>query len=861
MSGIEGQRFARLRQLFEAASVLGPDGRAAWLDTNCGDDAELRSELEALLTQDARTVMLRLDSAEVERAFATFEDEALPANIAGLRVLERLGAGAMGVVFAAEQEEPRRRVAVKVMRMLLGANMRERFQREVDLLARLDHPNIAHVFFVGRTEQGQPFLAMELVEGPTLAEWSRSGPDLGRRLALLGKLCRAIEHAHQRGVMHRDLKPSNILVAEGDEPKVIDFGVARLLRTSVDVAGLTAERDLVGTLPYMSPEQFTGSALDVDARVDIYALGVIAYELFAGRLPYEFAGKSITEVAHMLDREVPMPLGRCSALLRGDLEAIVQKAMAHDREERYPAASSLLEDLERHRLGQPIGAVPPTTWYVARKFLRRHRAAAASAAFGILALVAGLAVALVALDEAHAAAEHASQKGQEALEAGQRAERSRDEAQASAAAALDLVGRLQWVLEVPAATNLIPDARFADVLVLAAAELDRELQAEPVVEARLRTGLARAFLHVGMTDEAATQLARLEPIAGVLETDWDERQKYEVVKLQLCLAKGDLAAARPLVDRLVALGVEAQGPDSRVAIQARGMLLAGFAAAGAHDEVRVLAGELRADAAKISTELASYAAEAQAGLALAEVALARGEMREAQAFYNRLTTTELATYVAGRADLARRRDELQRKITGAAARAVEARPEASWRSIYEVGRVLHSIDDDVRAEPLLRRAFEALAAVDPPSGHDLGVVGGTWSVVLSRLGRHTEAVGPLELALAASLPHETNTLVLRVNLAGALQRAGRHQEALDASIELPSQLRDPRHTALVFGVLRTQGKALTGLQRYAEAEVVLLRAVAIAKERGFPPKEVPELVALYSAWGKPDEAAKWNGGR
>ena len=861
MSGIDGDRFARLRQLFEAATFVAPEQRAAWLGANCGDDAELRAELEALLTQDARTVMLRLDSVEVERAFAAFEDDALPASIAGLRVLDRLGEGAMGVVFAAEQEEPRRRVAVKVMRMLLGANMRERFQREVDLLARLDHPNIAHVFFVGRTEQGQPFLAMELVEGPTLAEWSRSGPDLGRRLALLGKLCRAIEHAHQRGVMHRDLKPSNILVADGDEPKVIDFGVARLLRTSVDVAGLTAERDLVGTLPYMSPEQFTGSALDVDARVDIYALGVIAYELFAGRLPYEFAGKSITEVAHMLDREVPMPLGRCSALLRGDLEAIVQKAMAHDREERYPAASSLLEDLERHRLGHPIGAVPPTTWYVARKFLRRHRAAAASAAFGILALVAGFAVALVALENAHAAAEQASLKGQEALDAGRRAERSRDEAQASAAAALDLVGRLQWVLEVPAATSLTPDARFADVLVLAAAELDRDLKADPAVEARLRTGLARAFLHVGLVDEAQTQFTRLEPIVGALEGDWDERSKYEVAKVQCCIARGDVQGARPLVDRLVVLAKAAQGPESRVAIEARGLLLAGLAAAGAHDEVQALAADLRADGAAMTAERARFHAEGLALLALAESAVARGEMREAQDLYNRATVSELAQFLNGRSDLSRRRDLLKLRITGAAATRAEAVQDLPWRAVYEVGRVLHSIDDNVRAEPLLRRAFEALTAMDPPRGQDLGMVATTWSAVLGRLGRHAEAVGPIELAIAFLPPEAESTLSHRVNLAAALLRADRLAEALDACAELPARLRDPRYSAMLFGVLRTQGKALTGMQRFPEAEEALLRAVAVAKERGFPTKDVPELVALYSAWGKPDEAAKWNGGR
>lgn len=353
-----------------------------------------------------------------------------PETIGPYRVTGLLGEGGMGVVFAAEQLQPvRRRVAVKVLRGGLGStNVVARFEAERQALALMEHASIAKVFDAGTTAAGDPYFAMEYVEGVPLVEYCDAHRlSTRKRVELFIPICHAVQHAHQKGVIHRDLKPSNVLIVEQSGsplPKVIDFGIAKAVdrpltgRTMVTELGL-----VVGTPAYMSPEQAEGAGVDVDTRSDIYALGVMVYELLAGSLPFDPSKLGLVPfiarlMAHLA--VAPSPSSRITAQrahqpeiararatdpgmlareLRGDLDAITLKAMAPERERRYQTAQELAQDLEqdleRHLRYEPIAARQPSARYRAGKFVRRHPTAVLLAASLALFLIATTTIATV----------------------------------------------------------------------------------------------------------------------------------------------------------------------------------------------------------------------------------------------------------------------------------------------------------------------------------------------------------------------------------------------------------------------------------------------------------------------------------
>ena len=304
-----------------------------------------------------------------------WEEPALPpGTVVGGYTLERvLGEGGMGVVYVARQDRPRRTVALKVIRPALTTPaMLRRFETEAEILGRLQHPGIAQIYEAGIAD-GRPFLAMELVDGRTLVEHAEhAGLGTRERLELVARVCDAVQHAHQKGVIHRDLTPRNILVDPAapeppdgrraglgvvGAPKVLDFGVARATDSDLQVSTLrTSLGQLVGTLPYMSPEQVAGDQNEVDTRSDVYALGVILYQLLAGRLPYDVASRSIADAARVIRDEHPSRLSAISRVFRGEIDTIVAKAMDKDRTRRYQSAADLRDDLRRHIAGEPIAA-------------------------------------------------------------------------------------------------------------------------------------------------------------------------------------------------------------------------------------------------------------------------------------------------------------------------------------------------------------------------------------------------------------------------------------------------------------------------------------------------------------------------
>jgi len=416
--------------------------RAAYLDAACGNDSELLGKVEALLTAYAEADDVPnspiIDLGPSMEAATLVEQ---PGTIIGpYKLLELIGEGGFGAVYMAEQEKPiRRRVALKIIK--LGMDTRQvigRFEAERQALAMMEHPNIAKVFEAGSTDKGRPYFAMELVKGVPITEYCDANSlDTQQRLTLFIDVCRAVEHAHQKGIIHRDIKPSNVMVTLHDgRPvvKVIDFGIAKATEHRLTEKTLFTEfRQLVGTPEYMSPEQAEFSGLDVDIRTDIYSLGVLLYELLTGTTPFErkdLRSASYDEICRIIRETDPLkPSTRLSRLgdeladvakhrqvepgelckiIRGDLDWIVMKALEKDRSRRYESSHELAADIERHLRDEPVLAGPPSAGYRLHKFVLRNRAAVITFSLVTAALAIGATTATIAVWTSASSPQHAS---------------------------------------------------------------------------------------------------------------------------------------------------------------------------------------------------------------------------------------------------------------------------------------------------------------------------------------------------------------------------------------------------------------------------------------------------------------------
>ena len=405
--------FERLEELYLAASELGGDELERFLAEQCREDGELRAEVEKLLAVEC----------EAAEAFGPEGREAalIPEQVDGFRVLGVIGRGGMGTVYKAEQENPRRAVALKVLRQdCFSASARRRFEHEVATLGRLKHPGIAQIYDAGTFDSPfgpQPFFAMELVDGRTLLRYADEERLVTRqRLLLFTKICDAVEHAHRRGVIHRDLKPGNVLVGPRGQPKVLDFGIARATDSDLEVTTIQTDvNQLIGTLAYMSPEQTEGDSFALDTRSDVYSLGVILYQLLCGQLPYRVDHKVLPEALRVIREEEPTPLSSFQRVLRGDVETIAAKALAKDVERRYPSAAELAADIHRHLDNEPILARPPSALYQLRKFTARNRVLVGGVLATVLALAIGMAAFAWQASQAREAARIAEEEKRQAI--------------------------------------------------------------------------------------------------------------------------------------------------------------------------------------------------------------------------------------------------------------------------------------------------------------------------------------------------------------------------------------------------------------------------------------------------------------
>jgi tetratricopeptide (TPR) repeat protein/predicted Ser/Thr protein kinase len=483
----------------------------------------------------------------------------VPSTIGSYRIIRLLGEGGMGAVYEAEQDQPRRRVALKVIKTAWAdRELLRRFELESQTLGRLHHPGIAQIYEAGAAETGfgsQPFFAMEIIHGKPLIEYAEAKHlNTRQRLALMIQICEAVEHAHQRGIIHRDLKPGNILVEESGQPKILDFGLARVTDGDMQATRQTDMGQLLGTLAYMSPEQVTADPLALDARSDVYALGVILYELLAGRLPYEVS-RHVYEVVKTIQQVDPKPLSSINREYRGDIETIAAKALEKDKTRRYGSAAELVADIRRYLEDRPIAAKPASTSYQLRKFARRNKVLVTGTLAVFLTLVVGVVVSTW-----------------QAV----RARRAEVRAQAETATAQAVVDFLQNDLLAQASANKQagpktkpdPDLKVRTALDRAAERIEGKFAKQPEVEAEIRQTIGQTYNDLGLYPEARKQLEQALTLRRRVLGPDNPKTIETMLSLGLtALVQDKYAEAEEIDNRALEISRRVLGPENPVTLK------------------------------------------------------------------------------------------------------------------------------------------------------------------------------------------------------------------------------------------------------------------------------------------------------
>ncbi|MEM7352393.1 MAG: serine/threonine-protein kinase [Acidobacteriota bacterium] len=855
------ERWQELKPLFFAAAELPATERAAYLDRACSDDADLRAEVDALLAAEDEiprildatpTRLARLLTGDEATTRALASKDRIDQTVGPYRILREIGRGGMGIVYLAERADVDKRVALKVVRRLLGGQqVTQRFLNERRILARLDHPNIARLLDAGRTDEGTPFFAMEYVRGTPLVRYCREQAlGIDDRLRLFAQACEAVRYAHQNLVVHRDLKPSNILVTESpDAPpqaKLLDFGIAKLLENEADgagltwagltQAGLTRTGQLALTPAYAAPEQIRGGA--VTTATDVYSLGMILFELLVGRRPYEVDDRTPAAVERRIcDSQVPRPstaaaqgpattpdetpgslpqppaavVRRRSRRLRGDLDTICLKALAKEPPQRYATAEALLDDIRRHLAGLPVVARPQTATYRLKKFTARHRWGVATA-LALLLTAAGL------------AGFHT-----------RRVTAERDRVTAALAESEAVTG---FLIELFEANE--PDAaggvdRPASELLARGLERADALADEPTIQARMLDAVGQVYVKLGQYDAARPVLERA-----------------------LALRRAHLQADNPLI------GESARNLSWLLQVN------------GHYDEAATLLHE----AFEHFSALFDPSHETVAFLAndLGSLSVRRGEHAAAEAFFRQALAGNRARLGPDAPDVATNLGNL-----GYALHQQEAYDEAEalYRQALTIHRrhygevhtqvalvmnnlsvLLQDREDYRAAEPILRQVLTIRRQLLGDSHPNIATALNNLGTLLSGLDRleEAEAMHREALAMRRALLSDDHPLVAlsQHNLGRVLTRRGRYAEAselLQAAIALRRKIFGDDHPR-VASTTTHLGSLMIETGAYSEAEAHLQTALAIYQshydaDHQHVRRVQAELKRLHDAWDRP----------
>jgi eukaryotic-like serine/threonine-protein kinase len=811
MTGPDPQR---VDELFERLSELpGEERERALADDEL--DPAVRGAVEELLAHyDEPSAELFEPRLRREAVHAVGAPQAIgPYTITGV-----IGAGAVGIVYSARQETPRREIAVKVLKSASqGDRQALRFEREAQLLGRFQHPGIAQIFESGTAVLGgvpTTYIALERVDGPPITEYAeRNRLSLEQRVRLLGELAHAVHHAHLRGVIHRDLKPSNVLVTAEGQVKVIDFGVARALDGGEGATVETLTGQVIGTLAYMSPEQVRGEADRIDGRADVYALGVMSYELLSGGLPYDLRNLTLTEAARVVCDVDPRPLGARVPACRGDLERIVAMAMAKEPERRYQSAAAFADDLQRYLDDEPVLARRPSAIYELRKLTRRHRSLVIGAAIALVALLVGAGVAVhyavrnarlatrekLARDdadrEARRAEEEAGRAHEKAAEAAQMADLAKERLETQIALS-DFQAKQLGSIDLRGMGTGIRD----DVLAQASTELEREPGTTPADLERLE----RVLSGLNPIDLARSTLRRslLDPTRRAIETQLKPNLRAQLL---------DQHAA--LLDKL---GLYAESKEACLAA------LKALREELPEDDWHVLI--IRIQAAMQSVRIGDFegAEEVLApGNELYDAVLGPRSVLAQQA----LLVRAMIASRRGEGELAEElvRDKLARQRAAVEAGETDPDPAQESEALGNIALALSQQGRAAEATEIMKEALDVAPGPDSPLLlTDLG-----WIL----LGQHEdeEALGVLERAVEAAIAQlgedHPQTLQAQEFLARAFMRLGRYdeeapimRELLERAYDRPEDVRDQLRLEILYAsVLLRTGHADEALQRAAAA--------------------------------------------
>ncbi len=864
---IDSERWRAVDRLFAAALERPPAERSGFLDAACAGDPALRREVEKLLAADEEGAGF-LERPPSELLDLALDDREEGGRLGPYRLLRRIGSGGMGAVYLArrEDEQYQRDVAIKILRSgLASTDALHRFLAERQILARLEHPNIARLYDGGRTEDGRPYLVMELVEGTPVDEYcDRRRLTVDQRLELFRRIGAAVQYAHQNLLVHRDLKPGNILITAGGEPKLLDFGIAK--RLGEEPAGdphLTRTGLRMLTPHYASPEQVKGEAITTAS--DVYSLGVLLYELLAGRGPYSTAGDapyeieraiceeqperpsaallrpgppSAEEIAHARDTR-PQALHR---RLQGDLDNIVLMALRKEPARRYDSVTRLSADLERHLQDLPVSARPDTLRYRTRKFLRRNRVAVSAAAVVVL-LAAGFMASLVA------------QRRQVVKE--------RDKARYALSFLVDTFKQAD-----PYRTG---GERLTanEILDQGAVRISRELAGQPDVQAAVMGAIGEVNLGLGRYDAAEPllegSLRRRREISGPQSLPVAESLEHLA---SLHIERSDFKGAESLLRQALAIRRRRLGEkDLEVArtLNSLGELLVTKGAPSAEVE------KIQQQALGIAREAEepSGAAVAQSLFYLAKAKQAAGDYAEAERLFREGLVLERRALKAGdprlyrdqtafaeillnlgkpkeAAGLLRQSLRAQRRILGG------EHPDVAT-TLANLALAVYEQDHYAEAEALNREALHLVRSHYGPDHWMVPLVLGNLAVALQSQKKVAEAIPYLEetlqfrrRSLGEGHPLVAQALLL---LAGAHRQLAEYPEALrlaQESLQILERAEGPDHPHLAYPV-REIGRIYMAQKRYREAEPYLRRSLDIRRRE--LPAEHPDLARAKVSLG------------
>jgi serine/threonine protein kinase/tetratricopeptide (TPR) repeat protein len=802
---VSRKRFQQMAAIFEEVSDLPAADRTALLDKACRDDPKLRDEVESLLQRhdreqaDARFDALERDVREkAEDLTATNMSTTGPRSIGRYEIRDVIATGGMGTVYEAVQDHPRRRVALKLMRRgMTSRSALHRFRHEAEILGRLQHPNIGQIFDAGKLDEGegaQPYFAMEFVRGRPLIDHC-DAQDLGTRdrLALFVKVCDAVQYAHLRGVIHRDLKPDNILVDAHGEPKILDFGIARA--TDADIQATTLRTDigqLIGTVPYMSPEQVTGDPDQLDTRSDVYSLGVILYEMLCGRLPHDLKDKNIPEAVRVIREEDPTPLSSVNRVFRGDLETIAAKALEKEKNRRYQSPAELAADIRHYLTDEPIVARPASTFYQLRKFARRNRVLVGGVAAVFVVLAAGAVVATVlAIGQARARAD-----------AVQQAEIAEEVSEFLTEDVLSSVNPFNKPGPEPTILSMLDEA---------SAKIEGRFDDQPIVEASIRRAFSQAYYKLGHHIQALPHAERAYELrAAVLGDENTETMEAKMRLGVLYWRLGEIVAA----DRHLSPVVEwrRNRPDEDLERTLWSIEYLGF----------VRRGQGRAEDA---IELVSEALEGKRRLLGNEHIATTTAMQSLAGMYRWQGQYEKAEQLLLEAL------EIRRRLSGEDG-------VYTWQTRYNLGELRRRQGRFDEAESLLR---ESLAGLRETAGDPHGITQAA-RLSLGKLALARQDYVEAEAILAEGIEHRAEStgkhnpqlLFLRVNLARALKGQLRFDDAEHHYRLVVEGWRSvlpggPRDTVVALNEVAWFLKDREP-EKLAEAEELAREAVAIASD-------------------------------